>query len=66
MRRQAVVRALPSRFLGSIELRLNAVRGALCDSDERRKAVKREYTKPLSAFEGECKRIIGIAKGRCV
>lgn len=36
--------------------------GIVREIDERRKAVKREYTKPLSAFEGECKRIIGIAK----
>ena len=36
--------------------------GIVSEIDERRKAVKREYTKPLSAFEGECKRIIGIAK----
>lgn len=31
--------------------------------DERRKAVKREYTKPLAAFEDRCKRIAGIAGG---
>lgn len=36
--------------------------GIVREIDERRKAVKREYTKPLSTFEGECKRIIGIAK----
>lgn len=36
--------------------------GIVREIDERRKAGKREYTKPLSAFEGECKRIIGIAK----
>lgn len=36
--------------------------GIVREIDERRKAVKREYTKPLSAFDGECKRIIGIAK----
>lgn len=36
--------------------------GIVSEIDERRKAVKREYTKPLSAFERECKRIIGIAK----
>ena len=36
--------------------------GIVREIDERRKAVKREYTKPLSVFEGECKRIIGIAK----
>lgn len=36
--------------------------GIVREIGERRKAVKREYTKPLSAFEGECKRIIGIAK----
>lgn len=32
--------------------------GIVREIDERRKAVKREYTKPLSAFEGECKRIM--------
>lgn len=36
--------------------------GIVREIDERRKAVKREYMKPLSTFEGECKRIIGIAK----
>ena len=36
--------------------------GIVREIDELRKAVKRECTKPLSAFEGECKRIIGIAK----
>lgn len=36
--------------------------GIVREIDERRKAVKREYTKPLSTFEGECKRIIGIVK----
>mgnify|MGYP000747862328 CR=1 FL=1 len=30
--------------------------------DERRKAVSREYTKPLAAFEDRCKAVAGIAK----
>ena len=37
--------------------------GIANEIDEGRKAVKRRYTKPLSDFEAECKRIIGIAKG---
>lgn len=37
--------------------------GIVNEIDEGRKAVKRRYTKPLSDFEAECKRIIGIAKG---
>ena len=30
--------------------------------DERRKAVKREYNKPLEAFEARCRQVSGIAK----
>lgn len=37
--------------------------GIVKQIDERRKAVKREYTKPLAAFEDRCKRIAGIAGG---
>lgn len=36
--------------------------GIVREIDEGRKAVKREYNKPYAKFEGECKRIIGIAK----
>lgn len=37
--------------------------GIVKQIDERRKAVKREYLKPLDAFESRCKEISGIAKG---
>lgn len=37
--------------------------GIVKQIDERRKAVKREYLKPLDAFEARCKEISGIAKG---
>lgn len=37
--------------------------GIVKQIDERRKAVKREYLKPLDAFEARCKEIAGIAKG---
>lgn len=37
--------------------------GIVKQIDERRKAVKRKYTKPLAAFEDRCKRIAGIAGG---
>lgn len=37
--------------------------GIVKQIDERRKAVKREYLRPLEAFEARCKEISGIAKG---
>ena len=37
--------------------------GIVKQIDERRKAVKREYLRPLDAFEARCKEISGIAKG---
>lgn len=37
--------------------------GIVKQIDERRKAVKREYLKPLDAFESRCREISGIAKG---
>ena len=37
--------------------------GIVKQIDERRKAVKREYLRPLDAFESRCKEISGIAKG---
>ena len=37
--------------------------GIVRQIDERRKAVKREYLRPLDAFEARCKEISGIAKG---
>ena len=37
--------------------------GIVKQIDERRKAVKREYLKPLDAFEARCNEIAGIAKG---
>ena len=37
--------------------------GIVKQIEERRKAVKREYLKPLDAFETRCKEISGIAKG---
>lgn len=36
--------------------------GIVKQIDERRKAVKREYLRPLNAFESRCKEISGIAK----
>ena len=36
--------------------------GIAKEIDERRKAVSREYTKPLAAFEDRCKAVAGIAK----
>lgn len=36
--------------------------GIVKQIDERRKAVKREYTAPLAAFEDRCREISGIAK----
>lgn len=37
--------------------------GIVKQIDERRKAVKREYLRPLDAFEARCREISGIAKG---
>lgn len=37
--------------------------GIVKQIDERRKAVKREYLRPLDAFEDRCREISGIAKG---
>lgn len=37
--------------------------GIVKQIDERRKAVKREYLRPLDAFESRCREISGIAKG---
>lgn len=37
--------------------------GIVKQIDERRKSVKREYLRPLEAFEARCKEISGIAKG---
>lgn len=36
--------------------------GIAKEIDERRKAVKREYTRPLDAFTARCNEIVGIAK----
>ena len=36
--------------------------GIAKEIDERRKAVSREYTKPLASFEDRCKAVAGIAK----